>query len=122
MAKLYALRISKNTSNSAKHNQLSFKTHINNLERKIAPSVVVIAKLSYYLPHNTSLTLYCSPVYYHILYVLPVWASTHKTYLTKLQRQQNKALRIISKTKIRDSISQQYYKFKVLIIEDRFTF
>ena len=51
------------SSNSAKYlgitidKQLSFKTHISNLESKIARSVGVIAKLSYYLPHNTLLTL-----------------------------------------------------------------
>ena len=47
------------SSNSAKYlgitidNQLSFKSHISNLESKIARSVGVIVKLSYYLPHNT---------------------------------------------------------------------
>ena len=101
---------------------LTTKTHISNLESKIARSVGVIAKLSYYLPHNTLLTLYYSLVHSHFLYALPVWASTNKTYLTKLQRLQNKALRIISKTRFRDSISQQYYEFHVLKIEDLFTF
>ena len=114
--------------NSAKYlgiiinNQLSFKTHISNLESETARSVGVIAKLSYYLPHRTLLTLYYSLVHSHFLYSLPVWASTNKTYLTKLQRLQNKALRIISKTRIRDSISQQYYEFQVLKIENLFTF
>ena len=74
------------SSNSAKYlgitidNQLSFKTHISNLESKIARSVGVFAKLSYYLPHNTLLTLDYSLVHSHFLYALPVWASTHKTY------------------------------------------
>ena len=85
------------SSNSAKYlgitidNQLSFKTHISNLESKIARSVGVIAKLSYYLPHNILFTLYYSLVQSHFLYTLPIWASTHKPYLTKLQRLQNKA-------------------------------
>ena len=39
-------------------NQLSFKTHINNLESKIARFVGVFAKLSNYLPYNTLLILY----------------------------------------------------------------
>ena len=56
------------------------------------------------------------------IYALLVWASKHKTYLTKLHRLQNKALRIISKTCIRDSISSQYHRFKVLNIDDLFTF
>ena len=116
------------SSNSAKYlgiiinNQLSFKTYVSNLESKIARSVGVIAKLRNHLPNNTLLTLYYSLVHSHFLYALPVWASTHKTYLTKLQRLLNKALRIISKIRIRDSISQQYYEFKVLKIEDLFTF
>ena len=85
------------SSNSAKYlgitidNQLSFKTHISNLESKIARSVCVIAKLSYFLPHNILFTLYYSLVQSHFLYTLPVWASTRKPYLTKLQRLQNKA-------------------------------
>ena len=78
------------SSDSAKYlgitidNQLSFKTHISNLESKIARSVGVIAKLSYYLPHDILLTLYYSLVHSHFLYALPVGAFTHKTYLTKL--------------------------------------
>ena len=61
------------SSNSVKYlritidNQLSFKTHINNLESKIARSVGVITKLSYYLPHNTLLTSYYSLVHSHFL-------------------------------------------------------
>ena len=102
--------------------QQSFETYIGNLESKFARSVGVFAKLSYYLPHNTLLTLYYSLVHSHFLHTLPAWASTHKTHLAKLQKLQNKAVRIISKTRIRDSISQQYYKFKVLKIEDLFTF
>ena len=43
-------------------------------------------------------------------------------YSTKLQRLQNKILRIISKARTRDSISQQHYKFKVLKIDNLFTF
>jgi len=46
---------------------------------------------------------------------MPLRASTHKTYLLELQRLQNKALRIITKTLklIRDSISPQYFKLKI---------
>ena len=64
---------------------------MNDLESKIDQSVGVIAKLSYYLPHNTLLTLYYSLVQSHFLYAWPVWGSTHKTYLPKLQRLYNKA-------------------------------
>ena len=40
----------------------------------------------------------------------------------KLGRLQNKALRIISKTKIRGRITPQYYKYKILKLEDLYSF
>ena len=92
---------------------LSFKSHINHLENKFSRPVGVIAKLSYYLQHNTLITLYYTLIQSHLLYALPVWASTYKTYLLKLKKLQNKALRIISKCPIRSSITPQYHKFKI---------
>ena len=48
-----------------------------------------------------------------------MWAST---YLTKLKRLQNKALRIISNTSIRDGITPQYHQFEILKLEDFYTY
>ena len=45
--------------------QLSFKSHINFLEKKLS--------LSYHLPPNVPLTLYHSLVHVHLIYALPVW-------------------------------------------------
>ena len=50
---------------------LSFQSHINHLENKISRSVGVIAKLSYYLPHNTSITVCYTLIQSHLLYALP---------------------------------------------------
>ena len=97
---------------------LLFKSHINHLENKISRSVGVIAKLSDYLPCNSLITLYDTLIQSHLLYALSVWASTYKTYLLKLKKLQNKALRIISKYPIRNSIAPQYCKFKILKLED----
>ena len=55
-------------------------------------------------------------------YALPLWGATHKSYLMKLKRLQNKALRIISKTKIRGKIMPQYYKYEILKLEDLYKF
>ena len=46
----------------------------------------------------------------------------HKSYLIKLKRLQNKALRIISKTKIRGRITPQYFKYEILKLEDLYNF
>ena len=69
-------------------NKLSFKQHINLLENRVACSV---GKVSYYLPFNILITLYHALVHSQLLYALPIWASTYKTYLNKLEKLQNKA-------------------------------
>ena len=55
-------------------------------------------------------------------YALPLWGATYKSYLIKLKRLQNKALRIISKIKIRGRITPQYYKYEILKLEDLYNF
>ena len=64
---------------------LSFKPHILFLEKKIARFVVILAKLSYYLPCNTLIILNYSLVHAHLHYALPLWGATYKSYLTKLK-------------------------------------
>ena len=85
-----------NIFNTAKYlgilsdDQLSFKSHINFLEKKLSSrSVGIMAKLSYHLPFNALLTLYHSLVHTHLICALPVWATTFPTYLIKLKRLQN---------------------------------
>ena len=100
----------------------SFKPHIIFLEKKIARSVGVLAKLSCYLPCNTLIILYYSLVHTHLRYALPLWGATYKSYLIKLKGLLDKALRIISKTKIKGRISPQYYKYEILKLEDLYNF
>ena len=95
-------------------NKLLFKQHIILLENRVARSVGIIAKVSYYLPFNTLITLYHALVHSQLLYALPIWASTYKTYLNKLEKLQNKALRIIFKTPLRDSITPLYCRSGIL--------
>ena len=101
---------------------LSFKPHIVFLEKKIARSVGVLVKLSYYLPCNTLIILYYSLLHTHLHYALPLWGATYKSCLIKFKMLQNKALRIIFKTKIRGRITPQNYKFEILKLEDLYNF
>ena len=105
-------------------NKLSFKQHIILLENRVARSVGIIAKVSYYLPFNTLITLYHALVHSQLLYALPIWASTYsyKTYLNKLEKLQNKALRIIFKTPLRDPITPLYRRSGILKLNDLFDF
>ena len=102
-------------------NHLSFNQHITLLENKIARSVGVISKLRFYLPQSSLVILYFSLVHTHLLYALPVWASTYNTYLSKLKRLQNKAVRIISRTSIKDRITPNYHRLEILKLDDLYT-
>ena len=74
-----------NITNTAKYlnilidDQLSFKSHIHFLEKKLSRSVGIMAKLSYHLTPSALLTLYHSLVHVHLIYALPVWATTFPT-------------------------------------------
>ena len=92
------------------------------LENRVARSVGIIAKASYYLPFNTLITLYHALVHSQLLYALPIWASTYKTYLNKLEKLQNKALRIIFKTPLHDPITPLYRHSGILKLNDLFDF
>ena len=65
-------------------NKLSFKQHIQCIERKIACSVGVMGKLKYYLPKETLLQLYYALVYSQLTYALPVWGSTYKSNIQRI--------------------------------------
>ena len=77
-----------------------------------------MAELSYHLPFNALLTLYHSLVHVHLIYALPIWATTFPTYLIKLKRLQNKAIRIITKTSPKDRISQHYCRLQISKLYD----
>ena len=101
---------------------LSFKAHIEFLKTKISRLVGIASKLSYYLPTETLITLYYALIYFHILYGLPVWASTFNTYLHKLKKLQTRAIRIITKSKIKDRITPQYVHLGILKLNDLYNF
>ena len=101
---------------------LSFKSHIHYLESKLSRSVGVISRLRYFLPSSTLINLYYSLIHSHLLYGLPVWASTYKTYLTKIRVLQNKAISIISETTYKERISPYYYKLQILKLDDLYQF
>ena len=51
-----------------------------------------------------------------------MWASTCKTYVTKLRKLQNKAIKIITKTYLRERVSLCFYKLQILKLDDLYQF
>ena len=100
-------------------NKLPFKSHILWLESKISRSVGILARLRYYLLVNTlcTLGLYFTLIHSYLLFGLPVWASTSKYHLAMLQRLQNKAVKIITNTSLKEKVSPCYYSLQILKVE-----
>ena len=101
--------------------KLDFKIHIENMVSKLSKSIGISSKLCYVLPSSTLHLLYFSLVHPHLLYGLPLWGSTFSSYLAKLQRLQNKAIRIISNS-FSSSITPQFHKLGILKIHDLYTY
>jgi len=97
---------------------LDFKSHIQHLENKIAKSVSILSKLRFLLPKSTLRLLYYALIHPHLLYALPVWESTFPTYLTKLQRLKNEAIRIIVNCNRFQSVTPFFYELEILKISE----
>ena len=74
------------------NDKLNFKSHILQLEIKLAK------------------------------YALPIWGSTFPSYFNKLQRFQNKCIRIIFNISPKTSVSPYYYKLKILELADLYIY
>ena len=81
----------------------------------------ILNKLRHIFP-SSALLIYFTLVHPHLLYSLPIWGSTFPTYLQKLQRLQNKTLRIISNCNPKTSTTPLFYQYKILKIQDLYYF
>ena len=73
-------------------------------------------------PINIFNSLYYSLVHAHLMYVITVWASTYPSYLTKLQKLQNKAIKLIKKSSLQDKTTTLFRKLQILKVHDLFTY
>ena len=101
-------------------NKLNFHEHAKYVEAKLARSVGILSKLKFFLPQTALLKLYYSLVHSHLTYGLTVWGTTYPTYLLKLNRIQNKAIRTVAGITGKawcESVSPLYSKLGILPLE-----
>ena len=84
------------------------------LETKIARAVGILFKLKYLLPESAMLNLYYALVHSNLIYGILVWGNTFLSYLTKLSKLQNKAIRIVAGKNWNDSANPLYQKLNIL--------
>ena len=78
----------------------------------------ILSKLKHFFPSNLLLKLYYAFIHPHLLYGLSIWGCTRKSYLSKLQSLQNKAVKIICGGKYMDHATPFYSKLKLLKIPE----
>ena len=81
----------------------NFRQQLTSLETKIARAVGILYKLKYLLPESAMLNFYYALVHSNLIYGILVWGNTFPSYLTKLSKLQNKAIRIVTGKNWNDS-------------------
>ena len=85
-------------------NKVNWKDHINDIPGKVSRGIGMILKARRHLTKKALMTLYYSFIYPYLTYCNHIWGSTYQTNLMKLQKLQNRIIRIICNTNRRDHV------------------
>ena len=97
---------------------LTWKSHIQNLTKKISKSLGIIYKSSFCLNKNSLYTLYYSLVYPHLYYCASVWGLTYHSNLKRLVTLQKRAVRTISRSAFDAHTDPIFKSLKLLKLEN----
>jgi len=86
------------------------------LKPKLLNLLVFSANYGSFCLFKSTLFLYHSFIHPHLIFALSIWGSTFPTYLSKLQRLQNKAIKIIANCNRFQSVSSYFQKIEILKI------
>ena len=89
---------------------------VNVICKKITKSTGLIYKASFYLNHNSLLSLYYALVFPYLTYCNLIWASTYVTNLQRIYLLQNRTVGLISKADYRAPSKPLFIKTKILDI------
>ena len=95
-------------------NKVNWKDYINYIAGKISRGIGMVIKSRKYLQKPALITLYYSFMYPYLTYCNHIWGATYVTNLMKLEKLQNKVLRIICNIKRRDNIVHMYKELGVI--------
>ena len=100
--------------------KLNYHAHVENTKKNVHKIIGVLFCL---IRRNSSLSIRNKIIIYNMiikaamLYALPVWSNTNTTNILKLQKLQNKCLRMITNAKCRDRNADIHCKLKIPPIE-----
>ena len=97
---------------------LSWKTHIDNLRKKCCSSVGILYKVNKFLPESALLSLYHTLVLSHFSYGITGWSSASDSHKSKLHIMQKRALRAISNSNFRSHSNPLFINYNQLKVFD----
>ena len=96
---------------------LSFDTHCSLICNKLARSNFILSRVKNLLPVKSLKTLYFALVHPHLLYCLPIYSCTSNKNLKRISKLQNKAIRLITKSKYNTTPLPLYSELKILPLD-----
>jgi len=99
---------------------LSWDCHVQFISNKIASGLHVLKRMSFLCNLETLKSLYFAHVHSHLSYGLAIYGGTSKQNLNKILKLQKKAIRIIFKLDINESVKQHFSKLGILTIYDQY--
>ena len=91
---------------------LSWECHINEISKEIASGVSAIKRIRYFLSFEILLNVYNSLVQPHFDYCNVVWGNCSKNLSSKLQKQQNRAARVLTFSNYNCTTSELFQNLK----------
>ena len=99
--------------------RVNFNYHIDYMCRKISKAIGVMKYVSKYVPQQSKKLIYNTIVMPHFDYCCTVWSATSKYNIERLQKLQNRAMRIILQCRCDTHIRDMLNRLGFLSIENR---
>ena len=93
--------------------------HVDALSAKLTRANGMLAKIRHFVDEKTLLNVYYGIFSSIMTYASQIWGQFANKHVKRIQKLQNKAIRIINFAKYRDPSMPLYYKSKVLKLEDQ---
>ena len=97
---------------------LNWSYHIDGLATKLTRAAGMLAKIRHFVPVNTLRSIYFGIFSSLLTYGAQVWGQFPNQYVTRLQKIQDKAIRIINFSNYNDPVDPIYHKLKLLKINE----
>ena len=97
---------------------LTWSPHVDSLSAKLSRATGMLAKTRHYVSENTLRSIYFGIFSSLLTYGSQIWGQFANKHVNRLQKLQNKAIRIINFGDYREPVDPLYYRSKILKLSD----